>query len=196
MPTVSIRSALAGPTENRLLYPHRGLAHHPVQAQGKVSSRVLSAVQAVFEDYLAGKPKEGSVFVDCSTVYPTTTKELAARYGWLFCIPREEKWGCNEKCRGMVMLVDCSTVYPATTKELADRYGWICCIPRPEKLRMMWGCSEACRETDMLHGLRQINELAHLFHKHKISYLCHPLHEPLCLGTHAVSVFQCRLHVT
>lgn len=31
-----------------------------------------TALAEVFADYLSGQPKEGSVFVDCSTVYPDT----------------------------------------------------------------------------------------------------------------------------
>ncbi|KAK9818204.1 hypothetical protein WJX72_008799 [[Myrmecia] bisecta] len=37
------------------------------------------ALLAVFESYLSGHPKPGSVFVDCSTVYPSTTEELVRK---------------------------------------------------------------------------------------------------------------------
>lgn len=36
-----------------------------------------AALEAVFADYLSGKPREGSIFIDCSTVYPDLTLNLA-----------------------------------------------------------------------------------------------------------------------
>ena len=37
------------------------------------------ALQEVFADYLSGQPKAGSLYVDCSTVYPETIRELDAQ---------------------------------------------------------------------------------------------------------------------
>lgn len=37
------------------------------------------ALTEVFADYLSGQPKEGSLYVDCSTVYPDTIQELDAK---------------------------------------------------------------------------------------------------------------------
>lgn len=34
------------------------------------------ALESVFSDYMAGKPKAGSVFIDCSTVFPDLTEKL------------------------------------------------------------------------------------------------------------------------
>ena len=36
-----------------------------------------SALQSVFSSYLSGKPKKGSIFIDCSTVFPDLTAKLA-----------------------------------------------------------------------------------------------------------------------
>lgn len=36
------------------------------------------ALHEVFADYLSGQPKAGSLYVDCSTVYPDTIRELDA----------------------------------------------------------------------------------------------------------------------
>ncbi|KAL3139877.1 hypothetical protein ABBQ38_004172 [Trebouxia sp. C0009 RCD-2024] len=38
-----------------------------------------TALKEVFADYLSGQPKEGSLYVDCSTVYPDTIRELDAK---------------------------------------------------------------------------------------------------------------------
>jgi 3-hydroxyisobutyrate dehydrogenase-like beta-hydroxyacid dehydrogenase len=38
-----------------------------------------SALEAVFSDFLQGPPNAGAVFVDCSTVLPSTTAKLAAQ---------------------------------------------------------------------------------------------------------------------
>lgn len=37
-----------------------------------------SALESVFSSYLSGKPKKGSIFIDCSTVFPDLTEKLAA----------------------------------------------------------------------------------------------------------------------
>ena len=37
------------------------------------------AVKEVFDQYLAGKPKSGSIFVECSTVYPDIATELGKK---------------------------------------------------------------------------------------------------------------------
>ena len=42
------------------------------------------ALESVFSSYLAGKPKKGSIYVDCSTVSPDLTEKLeieAKRHG-------------------------------------------------------------------------------------------------------------------
>ena len=36
-----------------------------------------SALESVFSSYLSGKPKQGSIFIDCSTVFPDLTARLA-----------------------------------------------------------------------------------------------------------------------
>lgn len=36
-----------------------------------------SALESVFSSYLSGKPKQGSLFIDCSTVFPDLTSKLA-----------------------------------------------------------------------------------------------------------------------
>ena len=36
-----------------------------------------AALEAVFSSYLSGKPKQGSVYIDCSTVFPDLTVKLA-----------------------------------------------------------------------------------------------------------------------
>ena len=36
-----------------------------------------SALESVFSSYLSGKPKRGSLFIDCSTVFPDLTSKLA-----------------------------------------------------------------------------------------------------------------------
>ena len=36
------------------------------------------ALKEVFESWLSGKPQKGSIFVDCSTVYPDTIRGLDA----------------------------------------------------------------------------------------------------------------------
>ena len=38
-----------------------------------------AALQEVFADYLSGHPQAGSLFVDCSTVYADTIRELDAK---------------------------------------------------------------------------------------------------------------------
>lgn len=37
------------------------------------------ALHEVFADYLGGQPRAGSLYVDCSTVYPDTIRELDAK---------------------------------------------------------------------------------------------------------------------
>lgn len=37
-----------------------------------------AALESVFGDYLSGKPKKGSVYIDCSTVYPDLAQRLEA----------------------------------------------------------------------------------------------------------------------
>ena len=36
-----------------------------------------SALESVFSSYLSGTPKQGSIFIDCSTVFPDLTEKLA-----------------------------------------------------------------------------------------------------------------------
>lgn len=36
-----------------------------------------TALESVFGNYLSGKPKKGSIFIDCSTVFPDLTVKLA-----------------------------------------------------------------------------------------------------------------------
>ena len=38
-----------------------------------------TALTEVFTSYLSGKPQKGSIYVDCSTVYPDTIRELVAK---------------------------------------------------------------------------------------------------------------------
>ena len=38
-----------------------------------------AALNEVFADFLNGKPAKGSIYVDCSTVYPDTIRELASK---------------------------------------------------------------------------------------------------------------------
>ena len=37
------------------------------------------ALSQVFSEYLSGEPSKGSVFADCSTVYPDTIRELDSK---------------------------------------------------------------------------------------------------------------------
>lgn len=44
-----------------------------------------AAVQQVFDEYLQGKPKGGSLYIDCSTIYPTTAgRVLHISFGGLY----------------------------------------------------------------------------------------------------------------
>ena len=38
-----------------------------------------TALEEVFADYLSGQPKQGSLYVDCSTVSPDTIRQLDAQ---------------------------------------------------------------------------------------------------------------------
>lgn len=38
-----------------------------------------AALESVFSSYISGKPKQGSVFIDCSTVYPDLAQKLEAQ---------------------------------------------------------------------------------------------------------------------
>ena len=64
----------------------KGAAWAPSPASiGKQCSITFSCVFSdaalieVFTDYLTGHPQDGSLYVDCSTVYPDTIRELDAK---------------------------------------------------------------------------------------------------------------------